>query len=97
MSTKKPAPKRAVPSVPVKKPHGKIIEPHHIEAVKKFLPRGMVNALTMRALGRKMKCSKGAAERRFNAYLEKTKGFEKIKSCQVREGERGPSATGFYL
>lgn len=85
------------PPIPEKRRHGKIIQPEHIEAVKKFLPRGQENAITMRTLAKRMRCSKGAAERRFNAYLEKTKGFEKIKSIPVREGERGPSSTGFYL
>lgn len=86
------------PEKPVYINVGKLIQPHHIEAVKKFLPRGKDNAITMRALARRMRCSKGAAERRFNAYLKKYGNVsERVKFIPVREGDRGPLSVGFYL
>lgn len=81
-----------------KKRRGKVIEPKHIEAVKQWIPRGKDKAITMRALARRMRCSKGAAERRLNAYLAKYKNLnERLKTVPVREGERGPVSSGFYL
>jgi response regulator of citrate/malate metabolism len=81
-----------------KKNRGKVIKPEHIEAVKKWLPRGLANAVTMASLAKRMGCSKGAAERRFNAYLTQYGGLDqKIKFVPVREGERGPLSAGFYL
>lgn len=83
---------------PAKKNRGKVIKPEHIEAVKKWLPRGLANAVTMASLAKRMGCSKGAAERRFNAYLTQYGGLDqKIKFVPVREGERGPLSAGFYL
>jgi hypothetical protein len=68
------------------------------ESVKPHLKRGLDNALTMRALARKLRCSKGAAERRFNQYVKKHLPQDtKLKSVPVREGDRGPEAIGFYL
>jgi ribosomal protein S25 len=81
-----------------KKNRGKVIKPEHIEAVKKWLPRGLANAVTMASLAKRMGCSKGAAERRFNAYLTQYGGLDqKVKFVPVREGERGPLSAGFYL
>lgn len=97
---KAPVKKRAVaPPIPKKVNLGKLIEPHHIEAVKKHLPRGVANAITMRTLARRMRCSKGAAERRFNAYwkLHRKELDNRIKFTTVRDGERGPLSAGFYL
>jgi hypothetical protein len=66
--------------------------------VKKHLPRGKDNAITMASLARRMRCSKGAAERRFNAYLKQHKELDqRIKFTPVRDGERGPLSAGFYL
>ena len=90
--------KKSVPQKVVAKRHaGKVIDPAHVEEAGKLLGRGQKNAVTIRTLAKKMKCSKAAAERRVNAYLTKTKGFEKLKSIPMREGERGPLSTGFYL
>lgn len=96
---KAPVKKRAVaPPIPKKVNLGKLIEPHHIEAVKKHLPRGVANAITMRTLARRMRCSKGAAERRFNAYWKAHRELDtKVKFTPVRDGERGPMSAGFYL
>lgn len=77
---------------------GKKMEPHHIEAVGKALRRGVDKAITIRGLAKRLRCSMGAAERRFNAYMKKHAGFDKkLKSVPVRDGERGPFSTGFYL
>lgn len=66
--------------------------------VKQYLRRGKDHAISMRALARKMRCSKGAAERRFQHYVKKyLPGGTRVKTISVREGDRGPEATGFYL
>ena len=87
--------KKAVPQKVVAKKHaGKVIDPAHVEEAGKLLGRGQKNAVTIRTLARKMKCSKAAAERRVNAYLTKTKGFEKLFEKSQRELEEllGPGA-----
>jgi hypothetical protein len=90
--------KQSKPVAPVK-PNNKTRELlAKSEAVKSHLKRGVANALTMRALARKLRCSKGAAERRFNQYVKKYLPQDSwLKSVPVREGDRGPEAIGFYL
>lgn len=68
-------------------------------SVKHWLKRGKENAISARALGRRMRCSKGAAERRLNEYVKNhlPGGAKRLKSIPVREGDRGPEAIGFYL
>lgn len=94
---KKPTKKRyARPPFPVKR-GGKTLQQKDIDAVKQHLPSSAEKAVTMRALAKKLRCSKGAAERRLNAFLAQSNKGDKLQSVQVREGERGPTATGFYL
>ena len=77
---------------------GKKLKPEHIEAVKRWLPIGVTEAVTIRALARRMRCSQGAAERRLNRYLRMNESVaRRLKSLLVREGKRGPRSTGFYL
>lgn len=89
----------AIEQLPPPKPNNKTRELiAAAESVKPHLKRGKDNALTMRALAKKLKCSKGAAERRFNLYVKRFKGLDqKLKSVPVREGDRGPEGIGFYL
>jgi hypothetical protein len=79
---------------------GKKMEKHHIEAIKRSLRVGVENAITIKGLAVRMRCSMGAAERRFNRYMKLHPDFAlKVKSFPVREhkGARGPMAMGFFL
>lgn len=69
------------------------LKPEEIAAVKEFLPKGIAKAVSLRFLAKKMRCSREAAMRRLEAYVE---GKDiKLKRVKLREGKRGPTSVGY--
>lgn len=74
----------------------KTINPKSLEKLEAVLTNAK-EPLTLKALGKKLRCSRDATIRRLDAFIEKHKGFFKVKKVYVREGKRGPESEAFYL
>lgn len=69
----------------------------HIESVEKTMLSRLSekDAITLRSLSKRLRCSYFAAKRRLNAWV--TENNIKLGVVMKREGESGPISKAFYV
>lgn len=69
----------------------------HIESVEKAMLERLTekDAITLRALSKRLQCSYFAAKRRLKAWQKDSN--VKLATTQKREGESGPISVAYYV